>query len=67
MEIIIVQVFVSLVLVSGSLILFAISAKQRDYEHADRLALLPMEDDEQARSKGDPASLPSGSSIEEKP
>jgi len=40
-----VQVFVSLVLVLGSLILFGISAKQRDYEHADRLALLPMEKD----------------------
>lgn len=40
-----VQVFVSLVLVLGSLILFGISAKQRDYEHADRLALLPIEAD----------------------
>ncbi len=45
MEIVTVQVFVSLVLVLGSLILFGISAKQRDYEHADRLALLPMEND----------------------
>lgn len=45
MEIVTVQVFVSLVLVLGSLILFGISAKQRDYEHADRLALLPMEKD----------------------
>jgi len=38
---------VSLLLVVGSLILFAYSIKQRDHEHANRLALLPLEGEEQ--------------------
>lgn len=58
MEIVIVQVFVSLALVFGSLILFAISAKQRDYEHADRLALLPMEADTGASTSDSKEALP---------
>lgn len=41
MEVLTLQVFVSLVLVVGSVLLFATSARRRDYEHADRLALLP--------------------------
>ncbi len=39
------QVFVSLLLVLGSVLLFLFSARQRDFDHADRLALLPVEDD----------------------
>jgi hypothetical protein len=39
------QAFVSLVLVGASLLLFGHSAQQRDHEHSDRLALLPIEDD----------------------
>ena len=45
MEVIGLQIFVSLMLVLGSLLLFAWSAKQRDHEHNDRLALLPLEND----------------------
>jgi hypothetical protein len=45
MEVLVLQVFVSFVLVLSSLLLFALSAKQRDYEHADRLALLPIENE----------------------
>jgi len=45
MEVLILQVFVSLVLVLGSIILFLHSAKQKDHQHADRLALLPLESD----------------------
>ena len=45
MEIIVLQVFVSLVLVLGSLLLYGHSHCQRDHEHADRLALLPLEDE----------------------
>jgi hypothetical protein len=44
-EVVILQAFVSLMLVGGSLLLFAYSIRQRDHEHAERLALLPMEDD----------------------
>ena len=44
MEVVTLQVFVSLMLVVGSVLLFAFTCKQRDFEHADRLALLPLED-----------------------
>jgi hypothetical protein len=45
-EVLALQVFVSLVLVLGSLILFGFTCRQRDFDHADRLALLPLEKDE---------------------
>jgi len=44
MEILIMQVFVSLTLVVGSVLLFLFSARQRDFDHADRLAILPLDD-----------------------
>jgi hypothetical protein len=44
-NIVVLQVFVSLMLVAGSLVLFAYSVRQRDHEHADRLSLAPLEDD----------------------
>lgn len=43
MNIMVLQVFVSLMLVLGSIVLLAISIKQDDHEHADRLSLLPFE------------------------
>jgi hypothetical protein len=46
MDVLIMQVFVSLCLVLGSVLLFLFTARQRDFDHADRLALLPMNDDE---------------------
>lgn len=45
MEVLVLQVFVSLMLVLSSVLLFWFSSRQRDFEHADRLALLPMEAD----------------------
>lgn len=45
MEILSLQIFVSLVLVGGSVLLFAFSWRQRDFEHSDRLALLPLDDE----------------------
>lgn len=45
MEVLILQVFVSLVLVLGSILLFAYSTKQRDHQHGGHLALLPLEGD----------------------
>lgn len=45
MEVLILQVFVSLFLVLGSIILFSHSAKQKDHQHSSRLALLPLEDE----------------------
>jgi hypothetical protein len=46
MEVVALQVFVSLMLVVGSVILFAYSVHKRDHEHADRLALLPIAQDD---------------------
>ena len=49
MEVIVLQVFVSLLLVVGSLLLFSHSMKQKDHEHADRLSLLALEEDHERR------------------
>jgi hypothetical protein len=46
-DVLILQVFVSLVLVTGSVILFLVTCKSRTFDHADRLALLPIETDEE--------------------
>ena len=51
MDILILQVFVSLLLVIGSVILFAFTCRQRSFDHADRLALLPIDDDDQTATK----------------
>jgi hypothetical protein len=44
-NVVVLQVFVSLMLVAGSLVLFVHSVRQRDHEHADRLSLAPLEED----------------------
>ena len=51
MEILVLQVFVSLMLVGSSLLLFWFTSRQRDFDHADRLALLPLEVDVMASSE----------------
>jgi len=45
MNVIVLQVFVSLMLVAGAVLLFAFSVRHRDYEHADRLSLFPLEEE----------------------
>jgi hypothetical protein len=45
MDVIYLQIFVSLLLVVGSLVMFAFSTRQREVDHADRLSLLPMDDE----------------------
>jgi nitrogen fixation-related uncharacterized protein len=45
MTVVVLQVFVSLMLVAGSLVLFVHTVRQRDFDHADRLALAPLNDD----------------------
>jgi hypothetical protein len=45
-DVVVLQVFVSLLLVVGSLLLFAFTCRQRDFDHADRLSLLPLDNDE---------------------
>ena len=48
MEILVLQVFVSLILVVGSVLLFLVAFKQREFDHADRTALRPL-DEERSR------------------
>ena len=58
MEAMTLQIFVSLMLVVISLFFFAMTQKRRDHEHADRLALLPLEEEPlapAAHSNGDSA------------
>jgi len=45
MSVIVLQVFVSLMLVVGSVVLFIWTVWNRTLEHADRLSLAPLEDD----------------------
>lgn len=47
MNVIVLQVFVSLALVAFGVALFVVSVRQKDHEHGDRLSLLPLEDDEE--------------------
>ena len=54
MSIVALQVFVSLALVAGSIVLFFFSVRQRDFEHADRLSLAPLEQDPIASSGKEP-------------
>ena len=45
MSVLVLQLFVSLALVAFSIALLVISVRQRDHEHADRLALTPLDED----------------------
>lgn len=51
MEVLILQVFVSLVLVAGSVVLFAYSATRGDHQHGGHLALLPLESERAGSSE----------------
>jgi hypothetical protein len=46
MEVLVLQIFVSLMLVGGSILLYAFTCRQRDFDHAERLALLPTQSDD---------------------
>lgn len=54
MEVVTLQVFVSLMLVLGSVLAFAYSVRRRDHEHADRLSLLPIQTDDATSTRVDP-------------
>lgn len=56
MDVLIVLVFVSLLFVCGAILLFCVSLHQRDFEHSDRLSLLPLADSA-------PSAGPSASSV----
>jgi hypothetical protein len=44
------QIFVSLCLVAGSVVLYVHTVRARTFDHADRLALAPLDDDERPQS-----------------
>jgi nitrogen fixation-related uncharacterized protein len=46
MNVLVLPVFISLVLVAGALVALLYSVKQGDHEHAERLSLLPLDDDD---------------------
>lgn len=46
MNVMVLQVFVSLMLVLGSIVLFIFTVKSRTFEHTERLSLAPLEDDQ---------------------
>ncbi len=45
MEVVVILVFISVILVAIALIFFASRIRQGDFEHGDRLSLLPLESD----------------------
>ena len=51
MDILILQVFVSLILVVGSVILFGFTCRAKSFDQSDRLALLPMDDGVDAKKE----------------
>lgn len=46
MDVLMVTAFVSLILVAAGVVLYVSRAKAGDFEHGDRLSLLPLEDDD---------------------
>ena len=52
--------FVSLLLAILGLFEFAIHLRRGEHRHGDRLALLPLEDDEGCRPSAEPLSSPAG-------
>ncbi len=50
--------FCSLALVAASIVLFVFSAQQGDCHESDRLCLLPLDDDTDARPEAPPKALP---------
>jgi hypothetical protein len=53
-DVLIVLVFVSLVLVAAAVLLFVVSLRQRDFEHSERLSLLPLRDVDGASTRVEP-------------
>jgi hypothetical protein len=60
MEIVIMLAFIGLMLAGGALLLFGASLRSRDYQHADRLALLPIHEDAPRVAEEDRDALPAG-------
>ena len=66
MEVLILQVFVSLALVAGSVLLFAYSATRGDHQRGGHLALLPLEPERRANPPVHDTPMPSTPEGEER-
>jgi hypothetical protein len=55
MDVLILTVFISLMLVAGGLSLFVGRLKDGDFEHGDRLSLMPLADDTEVEAAPDGA------------
>lgn len=55
MNVLVLQIFVSLMLVAGAIAMFVWTVRSRTFEHAERLALAPLEDDTNHNHAGSPA------------
>ena len=60
MNILIITVFASLMLVVGGLVLFVSRIRAGDFDHGDRLSLLPLEDDLPEEQEEASADVPAG-------
>ena len=58
MNILVITVFASLVLVVAGLVLFVSRIRAGDFDHGDRLSLLPLEDDLPAQQEEASADVP---------
>jgi cbb3-type cytochrome oxidase maturation protein len=58
MEVIVILVFIGIVLVTAGLVFFVSRIRQGDFEHGDRLSLLPLESDEPPVTEPPSAPIP---------
>ena len=56
-------VLCSMVLAAAGVALFLYSTRNRDHEHADRLALLPLEDDAELSDSREPVKEPADARV----
>jgi hypothetical protein len=57
-EVIVILVFIGVCLVAAALIFFASRIRQGDFEHGDRLSLLPLESDDATPHSPQPSTVP---------
>jgi cbb3-type cytochrome oxidase maturation protein len=53
-NVIVLEVFVSLMLAASGVVLFVYSVRQRDFEHVQRMSLFPLDDDDAPRRTDTP-------------
>jgi hypothetical protein len=49
MDVLFLLLFIGVVLVTGAILLFAISVRNGDYNHAEEISLLPLKEDDNAK------------------